>query len=234
MNNIFEYTGIPGLNIESFLKFAENPNDTAQIIKVQETIAKSTNRAETSQWVYKSAMQDKGFLELYERKAFAKLPTIEELSKMPSDSLGNSLFHHVTKYNLNLNFDGLHTEAFYLQMSTPLGFLGFRALTQHDVYHVVLGMGVEPIDEFNLSSFQLGQFYSPYHMCILSAGLLNITFLHPEKIPQLLNETVQYYELGKRAKFFPGFPFENYWTTPLSEVRKLVGVSNTSNISPKD
>lgn len=216
---------IPGLNTEAFLKFVSNPSDTAQIISVQETITKSPHHEAMTQWVLKSALGDKDFLNLYERRIFSKLPTEKDLSTMPSGSLGLALYQHVTQNNLNINFDGLHTEAFYKQMNTPLGFLGFRALTQHDVYHVILGLGVEAIDEFNLASFQLGQFYSPYHMAIVSAGLLNITFSHPDKIPQILEDTVRYYELGKKAKFFPGFQFENYWTTPLEKVREIVGIA---------
>ncbi len=175
-------------------------------------------------WLHDSAMKDVSFKELYESKYFEKFPSTDEFAKMPEKSLGRVLHRHLTENNLNLEWTDLDTEAFYKLIETPAGYLGWRALKQHDVYHAVLGLGTNAVDEFALAGFQLAQFQSPYHMALHASGMLHVTFYAPEKIPELLEKNYHFYGLGKQARFFPGFQFESHWETHIDEVRDLLGV----------
>ena len=73
----------------------------------------------------------------------------------------------------------------------------------------------------------LAQFGSPYHMVLLTAGYLHTVFHEPEIIPKFLELNHQFYEKGKRAKFLPGFRYDDHWKTDLNEVRSMLSIDAT-------
>lgn len=216
---------IPGLMTESFFEFAKNPQNTQAILDIQKGLITAPNRAEMVQWVLKSILDNREFMKLFEKKYIPRFPSNEELAATPEGSLGRAVLQHLTANGIALDFAGLDTSIYYQQEMSPPVYLGLRALRMHDVWHAVLGLGVSPLDEYALASFQLGQFYSPNHMTLLSAGYLNVAFYTPEEIPKFLDQTSKFYQMGRAAKFFAGFQFEENWSTPLRDVRTMLGVN---------
>ncbi len=211
---------IPGLNLEAFLNFAIDPNRTEEIFKVQGSLLQAPNRSEMVHCTSTAIAANPEFMSLYKKRAFPVLPSLQELGAMPAGSLGWSLHKHLVENQINLNFEGLDTDVFRKSIDTTLGFLGVRGIVHHDTYHAILGLGTQPVDEFALFAFQLGQFHSPYHLISLATGLLHFAFYDPRNMPLLMKKITTYYEMGERAAFFPGIYFEDVWTTPLSELRK--------------
>ena len=219
--NVSSIPQIPGFNLEAFLNFTIDPEQTEEIFKVQASLLQAPNRADMIHCTSAAIAANAEFVALFEKKAFPVLPAMENLEAMPQSSLGRALHNHLVDNNIKLNFEGLNTEVFRKSVETPLGFLGVRGIVHHDTYHAILGLGTAPADEFALFAFQLGQFHSPYHMISLASGLLHFAFYDPKNMPLLLQKVTFFYELGKGAVFFPGIEFENFWTTPLNELRQL-------------
>jgi ubiquinone biosynthesis protein COQ4 len=153
------------------------------------------------------------------------------LLNYPKGSLGHATGVHLTTNGIQLDFAGLDTSVFYNMEMNLIGYMNVRGIRTHDIYHTVLGLGVEPIDEYALASFTLAQFASPYHMLIVSSGYMNTAFEAPHRIPEFLETTHKFFALGKAAKPFIGFKYEEHWATPIAEVRAMLGVSSVSNPS---
>lgn len=211
------------LDVESYLKFAEDPNRTQDAFNIQKKFLEHPNRAAMVQWSAK-ATQNPDFQELYNKKYLPKFPTIEELSDMPKNSLGYELSQHLIKNNINLEFAGLDTSIFYSQDVGPLNYLAIRSTRHHDTFHVLTGLTTSPVDEYALFAFQLPQLYSPYHLTLLSTGLLHVAFYQPENMPLLMEKLNRFHQIGKNARFVYGFPFEEHWHTDINEVRSMLRV----------
>ena len=162
---------IPGLDLEAFLKFTTNPENTSAIIKVQEALVESPTRDQAAESINSVIIKNRKFMEMFERKYFGPLPKSEEFLAMPEDSLGFAVGQHLKKHNISIDFEGLNTEIFVKYFDVPTKYMGARALKHHDIYHAVLNLDISPFDEYYLAAFQLGQFQSPYHMALLSSAV---------------------------------------------------------------
>ncbi len=66
---------IPGLMTESFFEFAKNPQNTQAILDIQKGLITAPNRAEMVQWVLKSILDNREFMELFEKKYIPRFPS---------------------------------------------------------------------------------------------------------------------------------------------------------------
>jgi ubiquinone biosynthesis protein Coq4 len=215
----------PSLNVDAFLRFAANPQDTNAILGVQKTLVQAPNRNEMIKKTYEIVSTTPEFVALFNEKYIPPFPTNEELMAYPDGTLGRATGEHLTKNGIQLDFAGLDVEVFYSMEMNLIGYMNVRGIRTHDIYHAVLGLGVTPIDEYALASFTLAQYASPYHMLLVSSGYMNTAFEAPSLIPKFLEQTHKFFELGKKAKPFIGFKYEENWATPLTEVREMLGVA---------
>ncbi|CAN5662951.1 hypothetical protein BH10BDE1_BH10BDE1_15380 [soil metagenome] len=215
----------PNLNVGAFLKFAADPEDTSAVFDIQKALVQSPRRNEMIQKTYEIASNTPEFVGLFNEKYIPPFPTNEELMGYAEGTLGHATGHHLTKHGIQLDFAGLDVSVFYNMEMNLIGYMNVRGIRTHDIYHAVLGLGVTPIEEYALASFTLAQFASPYHMLIVSSGYLNTVFEAPTRIPEFLDQTHKFFNLGKRAKRFIGFKFEEHWATPLDVVREMLGVA---------
>lgn len=212
------------LDTDAYLNFASDPERTDQTFKIQQTLVKHPNRNEMIKWTSKACLENPEFMELYNKKYIPEFPTIEELQSCPEGSLGKALAKHLTDNNIALDFSGLDTSIFYRQDTNHINYLAIRTIRNHDVFHVVLNLTTSPMHEFCLFNVQLAQFRSPYHMILNSCGYLNCAFNEPENIPDFLDQTNHYYQVGRKIRFIAGFPFEEHWRTDLNEVRSMLRI----------
>jgi ubiquinone biosynthesis protein COQ4 len=216
---------IPGLKLDAFINWAIDQEDTQEVFKIQQSLIEAPNRTEMIEVLRNTVMKNSEFMKLYEEKFNPPFPTISELEACPEGSFGKALAQHLVENNIQLDFAGLDTSTFYQKEMNPLTYLSARLIRTHDVYHVVLGLGTTPQEEYDLLSFQLAQFASPYHLVMLAAAHLHTAFYQPEMIGRFLSSMSRFHHIGKSANFFPGFPFDNHWKTSLEEVRKMLRVS---------
>ncbi len=80
---------------------------------------------------------------------------------MPQNSFGYALFQHM---NTNkLGFDLWPR----LDSDRPIDYLSTRIYQDHDLWHALLGLGVEIEDELALQAFGVAQYHSPIELCWL-------------------------------------------------------------------
>ena len=216
---------IAGFDNQAFINFILEPNDTASVFQMQSSIIGAPNRQEMIQWSVKAITSDESFMGMYHEKYNPPFPTNDELMAYPEGSLGRTVGQHLLANDISLDFAGLDTSVFYQQDVTPMSYLGSRMIRTHDVYHAVFNLSTSALDEHKLLSFQLAQIASPYHMTLLSSGFIRMAFFEPDNIRNFLDGIARYYEIGKQANFFPGFPFEKHWATPVAKVRELLNVN---------
>jgi len=218
---------IEGLNLQALINYSIDPSLTQEIVNVQETLLKCPRRPEMVQWTSKSCLADAHFMKLFENKYIPEIPTIEELKKCPAGSFGQAVAQHLIANKITLDFAGIDTSAYIQKEWNHLSYLSLRAFRNHDLYHAVMNFGISPLHEYCLLQVQLAQFASPYHMLIMASGYLHTAFYEPENITTFLDHGNHYYKVGKQIRFLPGFPFEEHWKTPLTEVRSLLGLKET-------
>jgi ubiquinone biosynthesis protein Coq4 len=215
---------IPGLDINSFLKFAVSTYDTQSNFDLQKELIKSPNRTEAISYLTKSCEKSPEFMNLFKDNYMKRFPTTDELLAMPEDSLGYQVGVHLKTNNISLDFAGLDRDVFYNQELTVPAYLGIRGLRNHDVLHTLLDKDTSPISEYYIFAFQIAQFQSPLHTVSLAAGLLGLPLCHAIDPGVLLGEICQGFERGKKAKFVFGYPFEDHWHTPIEDVRKSLNL----------
>lgn len=224
MNTTAVTNPIAGFDNQAFINFILDPDDTASVFKIQSTIIGAPNRQEMIQWTVKALTADESFMGLYNEKYNPPFPMNDELMAYPEGSLGRTVAAYLLANDISLDFAGLDTSVFYQQDVTPMAYLGSRMIRTHDVYHTIFNLSTSALDEHKLLAFQISQLASPYHMTLLSSGFIRMAFYEPENIRSFLAGIARYFEIGKSANFFPGFPFEKHWATPISEVRELLNV----------
>lgn len=212
------------LDLKSFMGFATNAESTQDAFNVQQLLVKHPNRAEMVQWSLKAIQEDPEFMAMYRAKYLPKFPTHEELLAMPENTLGGAFGRHLTNNNINLLFEGLDTSMFMSQDVNELNYMAVRNTRNHDIYHVIMGVGTAPLDEYALFCVQLAQFQSSYHMVLFAAGVLHTVFKEPSKIPEFLETNHRFYQIGKNARPFISFKFEDHWMTDLNEVRRMLRI----------
>ena len=215
---------IPGLDTNSFFKFAANTHDTQANFDMQKELIKSPNRMESLSYLIRSCQQSPELMKLFNDKYMNRFPTTVELLAMPPNSLGHQLGLHLQTHHIALDFAGVDSNVFYNQEITLPVYLGIRALRNHDVLHVLLGRDVSPMSEYYVFAFQIAQFQSPLHMVSLSAGLLGATLCHIIDPVVFMSQICEAFQRGQKAKFVFGFPLEDHWLTPIEDVRQSLNL----------
>jgi len=123
---------------------------------------------------------------------------LEELRKLPEGTLGRELAHFLDKNG----FEPLES--------------GDWIQRTHDVWHVITGLSPSKDDEFILQAFTRSQVFRPSSALLVLAGLLT----HKCN----LREIIQVIKNGRMANKLVDWDIESDWATPLSEVRKQLGV----------
>ncbi len=209
-------------DVKAFTKFAADPQDTASVFDIQKGLLASPRRAEMVAHIQQILATDENFIQLYNERYIPKFPTTAELAEYPEGTYGKAVANHLIQNKIELDFAGLDIGVFVNQEMSLLGYLNIRGIRTHDLFHVLLGLGTTPIDEYAVASFTLAQFASPYHMLLVASGYVNTAFQAPEMIPTFMAQTHKMYELGKKAIPLVGFKLEEHFGTPLEELRKIL------------
>lgn len=139
---------------------------------------------------------------------------LQALGQLPPDTLGGAYARHMMAM-------GFNPEAFVTQ--DPRAWISRRAALGHDIHHVIVGFAADPVGEFGLAAFCWVQFWDLLNVFVLS--FVPITILgYPRQTGALLKALARGFWLGLVSKPIMAFPYENHWQTPLTEVRRQLGI----------
>lgn len=194
-------------------KMVMNPKDISAIFKV-----KSFREHKSLQNSLRTMYSDPEISNLIKTRYLAPKPyDLEELIKLPENTLGRVYAEHMIKHNLEV--------VFYPEMDSKIdddiNYMRMRARQTHDIHHVVLGYPAEDYGEVAISSFYFAQNQIPLSGLIIGSAFFRVVLKQPERIEELMNCITKGWAMGKKAKHVLGIKWEEYFDKPIDEVRKI-------------
>jgi len=157
-------------------------------------------------------------------KLFAEQRTIDShtidldaLAKLPEGTLGHAYATFMKSHGLTPEiFDGRPDEV----RDDRAAYVIQRLRQTHDLWHVVTNAGTDPGGEIALQAFTFAQVHAPSSAILAILGTLK-TLRYTREV---LRDAVAMYRLGLVAESLPHFAWEDHWSTPLVDVRRLLGL----------
>jgi ubiquinone biosynthesis protein COQ4 len=139
------------------------------------------------------------------------------LAALPEGTLGRAYAHFLTSRGLTPEvFDDPPAE-----ITDPrIQYIVQRIRQTHDLWHVVTGCNTDPAGEIALQAFTFAQLGAPSTLILAVAGTLR----GRREAPTLPRDVLAAYRTGRHAGKLATFPWEDHWTTPLVEVRAMLGL----------
>ena len=151
------------------------------------------------------------------KEAFKKRFTLgeidlEALSKLPADTLGCNYAKHMKSNNLQpMNAP---------QAENNYQFLGNHLTETHDIWHVITGSKTDILGEIQLEAFYVAQLeVSRFWLALLAKNLLKATVYKIDHTTQYIESLTNGWTMGRKAKPLFGIDWNEFWETPLSEIR---------------
>ena len=196
-------------------KVLADPGDTAQVLEFLSVVNSGRSAAQRVAQFFADPAGQKLFDE--HRTIDSRTVDLDALAALPAGTLGRA-------YAMFLRSRGLTPEIFDAPpagISDPRRSYVMQRLRQtHDLWHVVTGCQTDPAGELALQAFTFAQLRAPGNGLLAAAGTLR----HLRTRPRLLREVIALYRTGTRARPLPLFAWEDHWTTPLVEVRAMLGL----------
>jgi len=145
---------------------------------------------------------------------------LDALAALPAGTLGHAYAHFLRSRGLTPDvFDGPPAD-----ISDPrAAYVVQRTRQTHDLWHVVTGHDTNPAGEIALQAFTFGQLRAPSTLILSTVGTLKGL----REKPGLPLDVLAAFRAGKAARPLIAFPWEDHWSTPLVEVRTLLGLATT-------
>jgi len=142
---------------------------------------------------------------------------LDALYALPSGTLGHAYASFMKRHGLTPNvFDGPPDDITDEHRSYVIQ----RMRQTHDLWHVVTNAETDPAGEVALQAFYYAHIGAPGSGILAALGMLK-TVRHDRRI---LRDVAEMIGRGRNAKALPMFAWEDHWTTPLTEVRRLLNL----------
>jgi len=147
----------------------------------------------------------------------SKTIDLDRLAALPEGTLGHAYAHFMKAHGLTPDvFDGPPPEV----RDPHAAYVIQRIRQTHDLWHVVTNAETDPAGEVALQAFTFAQLHAP------SSGILALvgTLRGLRQTRQIVRDAVELYRTGARARKLAVFAWEDHWETPITEVRRLLGL----------
>jgi len=191
-----------------------NPEETDQVLAFSNYVNAGGN-ADRVRFFY----DDPRGRALFEERRALDSTTIDldALAALPAGTLGHAYATFMRSHGLTPNvFDGSPPDVH----DPHAAYVIQRMRQTHDLWHVVSNAETDPAGEVALQAFTFAQVGAPSAGILAAVGTLR-GMRHTRRI---VREVVQMFRLGKRAEALAVFPWEDHWETPLTEVRRMLGL----------
>ena len=163
---------------------------------------------------------------LFQERYLAPAVNLEDLLRLPIESLGYSYAIYIKDSGFDPNFYRL------LKVEDDISYFLLRMRQTHDIWHIVAGFSTDVFGELGLKAFELAQTHRTMSAVLIAGGLLSTLFKHPEDLDKLLEQIAIGYRLGAKAKPFFAKKWEENWERPLLEWRQELGIEPTKEYVP--
>ncbi len=195
-------------------RVAANPDETDQVLVFSSHINAGRTRDRIATF-----MSDPDGRKLYaERRAIDSNTDLDALAALPEGTLGHAYATFLRARGLTPEvFDGAPPE----YADPRAAYMVQRLRQTHDLWHVVTGYDTDPRGEVALQAFTFGQLRVPSSLILALVG--TVKGFNAERV--LVSEVLAGYRAGAAAERLATFLWEDHWTTPLEDVRQMLGIT---------
>ncbi len=178
----------------------------------QDNIAESERRLDRVPDPYRG----NGALEAMWQARFRAAPyEIEDLAKLPADTLGGAYARHMKTNGLRADFyDDVPARH-------RMHYLRLRIRQTHDIWHVLTGLGTDEFDEVALQAFYSGQFPNSTGAIIAVAAFLKSMLRGRfDELFKHMESFAEGYCAGRHSGSLIAVKWEELWTEKLETLRQ--------------
>ncbi|NES80719.1 MAG: hypothetical protein F6K10_04585 [Moorea sp. SIO2B7] len=154
---------------------------------------------------------------LIEERYLTPNPDLDELLKLPKDSLGFAYASHLTSEGYVQDFFPA------IEIVDDASYYYMRVQQTHDIWHTVTGW-FDDIGGVKLAAFQVAQTRSTSLTMVITAFIMNLIKTNKDLTP-FINFLKEGYDVGSQAKPFLAQKWEEAWDKPLAEWRAELNVN---------
>lgn len=145
---------------------------------------------------------------------------VDRLRRLGADTLGGAYVRHLEGHGLELYTTPTSAEFI---ADPDVRYLMQRFRQTHDIWHVLVGLGIAGHEEVLLHAFAFGQLRLPNSAMIVVLGGLKHLVLERRWLA-LRRGLRQAYESGRRAAPLLAVRWEVLWERPLAELRRTLAI----------
>lgn len=144
---------------------------------------------------------------------------LSQLIKLPPSTFGHEYASHMQRNRLQpLNISPELAEIAWNNV------FALRYAVTHDMFHVLLGFDTSYAGEIGVLAFAVEQQYSKLQTISLRIARILYPILAPRQFKAIQDNVRRGRLLGQQVKFLLDYRFEDRWATPLSVLRKELGI----------
>jgi len=208
--------------LKGIIKLARNPEATDSVFDIEDGLRGIT----ATQAAVDYTRAQPGVAEIFAERYLDPMRDVEALSQLPEGSLGQAYAAHLMDNGFDANYYRK------LDVRDDTDYLMLRIRQTHDIWHVVTGIGVDPIGEVAVKAVELAQTRRPMAAVICAGSVLQMLLKKPEQLDRLLEMIAGGYRLGRRAKPLVAQRWEDGWDKPLDQWREELDVVPFVNNEP--
>jgi ubiquinone biosynthesis protein COQ4 len=142
------------------------------------------------------------------------------LRSLPATTFGGAYAHHLDANALSADYQAAATR----HVDDPdIAYLMRRFRQTHDIWHTLLGLGIEGHEEVIIHSFSFGQLRLPVSALVIVFGTMKHIVLE-RRWGALRHSMLEAYRAGREAAPLMPVYWEDLWEEPLSTVRATYNV----------
>ena len=226
----YAYTATPTKNplryalaVGRFLKSKTSDDIIPEVATIEVGFARSRFGRRLARWerTIEHLKQDPRTREPIETKPAYGPIILEELHCMPYGTLGQVFAEHCSNRGMNPNL-------IEVPLEEESDWLLNHLFQSHDIWHVVTGWSNDDVGEVGLAGFYCGQLNSPAFFIFLYGLILIKSVIRRENnLDDMVAAFSIGFQSGRSAKPLFGINWENYWRTPLVEIRDTLAVDSS-------
>ncbi|HUS28143.1 MAG TPA: Coq4 family protein [Kofleriaceae bacterium] len=144
----------------------------------------------------------------------------DHLRTLPESTLGGAYVHHLDSHGLSADYQAAATR----HVDDPtMAYLMRRFRQTHDVWHALLGLGVEGYEEVLVHWFTFGQLKLPVSAMIMLFGSMKHIVLE-QRWGAMRHSMMEAYRAGRDAEPLLPVYWEDHWEQPIEEIRARYNV----------
>lgn len=203
------------VGLRALRRLLQNPDDTRQVF----VLGIAINAHRFPSLIARFVADPKGAELLRERPSIdSRGVDFAALARLPPDTLGGAFARHMKENKLD-------PDLFQAPPGLPEipAYIAQRLRQTHDVWHLLTGYKTDIPGELALQAFYYGLIGMPSSLLISVFGTLRYARHFPSA--HLFRMVGEGYRRGQQAAFLPTIKWEDWWTLPLSEVRRRVNIT---------